>query len=206
LRGTGSHDYAVANIFVPDDHSLSFRDPPVQAGPLYALPSIALFGAAVAAVPLGIARHAIDLLTDLAGAKVTVRSRRTLREDAGVQADLGRAEALLRSARAFLYETLGDAWRLVNSGRTRDVAHRALLRLAATQAASAATLAADLMFSAGSSASVYASTGLGRCVRDIRAAGQNITVVPFNYGMAGRAFPGFEMGVTPLMVMDDRGN
>jgi indole-3-acetate monooxygenase len=141
-----------------------------------------------------------------AGAKVTVRSRRTLREDAGVQADLGRAEALLRSARAFLYETLGDAWRLVNSGRTRDVAHRALLRLAATQAASAATLAADLMFSAGSSASVYASTGLGRCVRDIRTAGQHITVVPFNNGMAGQAFLGFEMGVTPLMLMDDRGN
>ena len=57
-------------------------------------PSIALFAAAIAAVPLGIARHAIDLLTHLAAAKVTIRSRRTLREEGSVQADLGRAEAL----------------------------------------------------------------------------------------------------------------
>ena len=52
--------------------SLSFREPPVQSGPLHALPSIALFAAAIAAVPLGIARHAIDLFTHLSAAKVTV--------------------------------------------------------------------------------------------------------------------------------------
>jgi alkylation response protein AidB-like acyl-CoA dehydrogenase len=206
LRGTGSQDYTAANIFVPDDHSLSFREPPVQPGPLYALPSIALFAAAVAAVPLGIARHAIDLVTHLVAGKVTIRSRQPLREEASVQTDLGRAEALLRSGRAFLYETLEDAWRVVSGGGTLDVAQLALLRLAGTQAANSATQAVDLMFSAGSSASVYESAGLGRCLRDIRTAGQHIAVIPFNYGMAGQAFLGFEMGTTPLMMMDDRGN
>jgi alkylation response protein AidB-like acyl-CoA dehydrogenase len=58
LRGTGSHDYAVANVFVPAARSLSFREPPTEPGPLYAMPTIALFGAVLAAVPLGIARHA----------------------------------------------------------------------------------------------------------------------------------------------------
>src|SRR5271166_4108040 len=95
LRGTGSHDYAVADLFVPADHSLSFREPPVQPGPLYALPTIALFATALAAVPLGIARHAIDILMELAETKIASRSRRVLREDATMQADLGRAEALL---------------------------------------------------------------------------------------------------------------
>lgn len=193
LRGTGSHDYTVTNIFVRDDHSLSFREPPVQTGPLYAMPSIALFAAAVAAVALGIARHAIDLVTQLVAGKVTIRSRRTLREEASVQADLGRAEALLRSGRAFLYETLEDAWRMVSASGTLDVAQRALLRLAGTQAANSATQAVDLMFSVGSSASVYESAGLGRCLRDIRTAGQHIAVIPFNYGMAGQALLGFDM-------------
>ena len=206
LRGTGSQDYTVANIFVPDDHSLSFREPPAQLGPLYALPSIALFAAAVAAVPLGIARHAIDLVTHLAAAKVTVRSLRPLSEDAGVQADLGRAEALLRSGRAFLYETLEDAWRVVSGGGTLDIAQLALLRLAGTHAAISSAQAVDLMFNAGSSASVYESTGLGRCLRDIRTAGQHIALTPFNYGMAGQAFLGFEMPTTLLMRMDHRGN
>jgi alkylation response protein AidB-like acyl-CoA dehydrogenase len=206
LRGTGSHDYAVTNIFVPDDHSLSFREPPVQSGPLYAMPSIALFAAAIAAVPLGIARHAIDLVTRLVASKVTIRSRQTLREEPSVQVDLGRAEAVLRSGRAFLYETLEDTWRIVNGGGTLDVAQRALLRLAGTHAANSATQAVDLMFNVGSSASVYESAGLGRCLRDIRTAGQHIAVVPSNYGMAGQAFLGFEMGMTPLMLWDDRGN
>jgi hypothetical protein len=53
LRGTGSHDYAVADVFVPADHSFSFREPPVDPGPLYAMPTIALFCTALAAVSLG---------------------------------------------------------------------------------------------------------------------------------------------------------
>ena len=70
----------------------------------------------------------------------------------------------------------------------------------------AAAQAVDLMFNAASSASVYESTGLGRCLRDIRTASQHIAIIPFNYGMAGQAFLGFEMGTTPLMMMDDRSN
>src|SRR5215831_16131860 len=61
LRGTGSHDYTAADVFVPVARSLSFREPPVEPGPLYAVPTVALFGAVLAAVPLGIARHAIGL-------------------------------------------------------------------------------------------------------------------------------------------------
>ena len=67
LRGTGSHDYAVADVFVPEDHSISFRSQPVESGPLYAIPTIALFSTLIAAVPLGIAWHAIDILVEIAG-------------------------------------------------------------------------------------------------------------------------------------------
>ena len=109
LRGTGSHDYAVADVFVPAARSLSFREPPAKPGPLYAMPTVALFGAVLAAMPLGIARHAIEILMELAETKIASRSRRVLGEDATRQANLGRAEALLRLGRAFLYEALGEA-------------------------------------------------------------------------------------------------
>jgi alkylation response protein AidB-like acyl-CoA dehydrogenase len=203
LRGTGSHDYAVTDLFVPAARSLSFREPPVQTGPLYALPVIALFAAGIAAVPLGIARHAVDMLTELASTKVAVRSRQTVNTHAMLQADLGRAEALLRSGRAFLYETLGEAWDVVTAGNTLSLKQRVMLWLAATQATTAATQAVDLMFSAGGSASVYANSGLERCVRDIRAAGQHVTVAPGNYETAGQAFLGFDMSAT-LFAIDDR--
>jgi len=125
LRGTGSHDYAVSDIFVPAARSLSFREPPAEPGPLYAMPTVALFAAVLAAVPLGIARHAIDILLELSRTKIASRSRRTLREDVTMQANLGHAEAVLRSGRAFLYETLGEAWQVVSAGRTPSLAQRA---------------------------------------------------------------------------------
>src|SRR5207237_7591305 len=131
----GSHDYVVADVFVPEERSLSFQEPPVEQGPLYAVPTIALFGAVLAAVPLGIARHAIDILVELAGMKVASRSRQSLREDVTMQAYLGRAEALLRSGRAFLYDALGEVWRVVSAGRTLSTAERAMLWLASTHAA-----------------------------------------------------------------------
>lgn len=205
LRGTGSHDFTVTDVFVPAARSLSFREPPVEAGPLYAIPTIALFATVLAAVPLGIARHAIDILLELAGAKIATRSRQALREDVTMQASLGQAEALLRSGRAFLYEALGEAWQVVCTGQTLSLAQRAMLWLASTHAATAAKQAAELIFSAGGSASPYTSGGLERCVRDIHAACQHITLAPANYQMAGQALLGLDMQTTPLLSRDDRG-
>ena len=126
LRGTGSHDYSVTDVFVPAARSLSFREPPVEPGPLYAMPTTGLLCSALAAVSLGIARHATDILLELAQTRTISRSRGGgLRDDAMVQASLGQAEALLRSGRAFLYKTLEEAWRAVSAGRTLTVAERA---------------------------------------------------------------------------------
>ena len=158
----------------------------------------------LAAVPLGIARHAIDILVELAGTKVATRSRQSLREDVTMQAYLGRAEALLRSGRAFLYDALSEVWRVVSAGQTLSTAERAMLWLASTHAANTAKEATDLMFSAGGSASPYTANGLERCVRDIQAAAQHVTVAPANYQMAGQAFLGGDMRTTPLLFVDDR--
>jgi alkylation response protein AidB-like acyl-CoA dehydrogenase len=159
----------------------------------------------LAAVPLGIARHAIDILTALAGTKIASRSRQSLREDTTLQANLGRAEALLRAGRSFLYEALGDAWQTVSAGHALNLAQRATLWLASTHATNAAKEATELTFSAGGSASPYRGSGLERCLRDIHAAAQHATVAPPNYQMVGQAFLGADMRATPLLFMDDRG-
>jgi indole-3-acetate monooxygenase len=204
LRGTGSHDYTVTDVFVPAARSLSFREPPVQPGPLYAMPTIGLFAPVLAAVGLGIARHAIDLLLELSQTKIASRSRQSLREDATMQASLGQGEAVLRSGRAFLYETIGEAWGVVNAGQPLSVSQRAMLWLASTHAATTAKQATELMFNAGGSASPYESTGLERCMRDIHAVGQHLALAPPNYQMVGQAFLDLDMRSTQLLVMDDR--
>jgi indole-3-acetate monooxygenase len=204
LRGTGSHDYTVTDVFVPAARSLSLREPPVEPGPLYAMPTIAVSAPALAAVGLGIARHAIDLLLELAQTKIASRSRQSLREDVTMQASLGQAEAVLRSGRAFLYETLEEGWKVANAGQPLSVSQRALLWLASTHAVTSAKQATELMFSAGGSASPYTSGGLERCLRDVHAVGQHLTLTPPNYQMAGQAFLNFDMRATPLLFMDDR--
>ena len=204
LRGTGSHDFAVTDVFVPNERSLSFREPPSVPGPLYALPSISLFAVALAAVPLGIARHAIEILTEIAATKTATRSQRTLQEDAALQANLGRAEGILRAAGAFLYEALSDAWQVASAGRDLTVSQRATLWLAATHAAASAKQVAELTFSVGGSSSLYTANGLERCFRDIHAAGQHITMAAPNFQMAGQALLGADMRATPLLYMDDR--
>jgi alkylation response protein AidB-like acyl-CoA dehydrogenase len=204
LRGTGSHDYVVEDLFVPSARSLSFREPPTDAGPLYALPTIGLFATVLAAVPLGIARRSIELLLELTETKITSRSRRSLREDATMQSNLGQAEALLRSGRALLYEALDEAWGVVTLGQTLSIAQRAMLWLASTHAATSAKQVTELMFNAGGSASPYTSGRLERCVRDMHAACQHLTLATSNYQMVGQAFLNLDMRETPLLFMDNR--
>jgi indole-3-acetate monooxygenase len=111
---------------------------------------------------------------------------------------------LQRSGRAFLYESLQRAWQAVSAGQTLTITQRAELWLASTHAANTAKQATELVFSAGSSASVYASFGLERCLRDIHASAQHICVAPGNYQLVGQAFLGFDMAASLLLFIDDR--
>jgi alkylation response protein AidB-like acyl-CoA dehydrogenase len=73
LRGTGSHDIAIRDVFVPAEHTFSFQDPELvkRPGPLYAFPL--MFIAKGAAPALGIARRAIDILVESSGRKAARR-------------------------------------------------------------------------------------------------------------------------------------
>ena len=126
LRGTGSHDMAVAALEVPLARSASLiTQRPVESGPLYAFPPFGLLAAAIAAVTLGIARGALDDVAELAGVKTPTLSTRKLAERAATQSGVARAEAQVRSARAYLDSALGDAWDAARDGGEIPVELRA---------------------------------------------------------------------------------
>src|SRR5262249_34698362 len=110
-----------------------------------------------------------------------VTQRRPLAERLTIQAEVGRAEALYQSGRAFLYDSGGDSGGAVQAGREIEVRKLAMLRLARTHAVQAAVQAIDLMYTAAGGSSVYASNLLERAFRDVHTVTQHLSMNPANY-------------------------
>jgi len=200
LRATGSNDYRVTDIFVPEAFSIpmpEFNPPPRHPGPLYAIPLPSTFVAGIAAVLLGIARAAIDSVIEIAATKTTAGTGPVLRDKPLAQADLARAEAMLRSGRAYLFDEVGAMWNDTLAGRPVTMQSRAQVRLAAVQAGQNAIAATDLMYQLAGGASLFQSGRLERCLRDIHAAGQHFVMSPQTWlEPIGRALFGMNPGTT----------
>jgi alkylation response protein AidB-like acyl-CoA dehydrogenase len=195
LRGTGSHDFQVHELFVPEHHTLSaFAARPVHPGTLYATPMITIFAASIACVSIGIARAAVEAFVALAEAKTPTGSAVRLRDKAMAQVAVGRAEALLLSGRAFLLQSVEEIWNDVSSGKTPTLRQRAVARLAAAKAAETSAQAVDLLFNAAGGSALFESSPLERCFRDVHATTQHIGTQESNYELAGRVLLGLDPG------------
>ncbi|MBI3634628.1 MAG: acyl-CoA dehydrogenase family protein, partial [Candidatus Rokubacteria bacterium] len=98
MRGTGTHHFAVNDVFVPAERTVSVTTAPlVETGPLYRIPRTLLFASGDGSVALGVARSCLNAFLELAGAKTPRAMPALLRDQSMVQATVGRAEADLRS-------------------------------------------------------------------------------------------------------------
>jgi alkylation response protein AidB-like acyl-CoA dehydrogenase len=212
LRGSGSHDFAVTDVFVPHEHSLPRSTPvrPRQPGALYTfaaglVPSVAGAAGTVisspwtgvasigfAAVCLGVARGALDAFVELAANKSLGGSKGRLFENPVVQDQVGRAEATLRAARAYMYETIREEWDAVLKTGSGTPTQLSLLRLSATHATTLSAQVVDTMWNAAGASSIFIGNPIERRFRDIHVATQNIAIRSEYYVNAGRMFLGLE--------------
>lgn len=165
--------------------------------PLYRFPLMALMDSLMAVVPLGIARAAIDAFIDIAGTRIPNGSTTASAHKPTVQADVGRAEAVVQAARAWLYESVAQAWVEVQAGRTIPTKQLALLRLARAHALTAGVQATDLIYTAAGSASVYSNGLIDRCFRDVHVAAAHTALHPSNYEACGAVL----LGLPPPRVL-----
>jgi hypothetical protein len=120
MRGTGSHDVAVTEVFVPE--ALTFPTTPDGVpgrhyqGALYRFPIVGIQAMVFPAVALAVARCAMDEVTILAQGKTPAVTTMPLRERASTQVKLAQAEALWRAGRTLLYEALRAAWEVCVGG------------------------------------------------------------------------------------------
>jgi indole-3-acetate monooxygenase len=193
LRGTGSSDFRVKDAFVPADHCFSLtKGPASEPGSLYGATLPVLFALPVSAVGLGIARAAVDALIELAAGKVRLGGSAALAQDGLVQTTVGRAEAQLRSARAFALDVAEEMTRstAAQGQISRDTA--VLVALAAAQASETAAEVVTMLFKVAGSSAVYASSCLERCFRDVHTVTQHRATNVFNFETAGRRFLGVD--------------
>lgn len=192
LRGSGSHDFAITDQFVPVEHTFNVRTSPVlRDGPLYRLPHMFIINGA--GVPLGNGRAAIDALVELAETKRTL-TRTGLRDEAWVQSAVGRAEMLLSGARSFVYEAVGEVWEALLREEPLTLRQRARFRLALAASSELSLQAVDLMYQAAGGTSIYARSPLDRIFRDAHTVHQHITNSPKVFEQAGQLLLGVDGG------------
>ena len=188
MRGTGSNDFRVENVFAPFEDSPDMTKPPHCPGALYAFPP--LFLVSHAGVPLGIARGALDFIEELSGQKEMLPSRHLLREDSQVQETVAWAEASLSAARSYVYSTLEDLWETLSRGDKPSPHQRTHYRLMITYSHQAAKDIVAKLYDIAATSAIFRTSPLDRCMRDILTACQHRVVHQKMYRPAGRLLLG----------------
>jgi alkylation response protein AidB-like acyl-CoA dehydrogenase len=161
-------------------------------------PNFTLLAVGVAATALGIARRAVDEMVVLAGSKTPAGASRSLAHHPPAQLHVAQAEAILGSARAFLRHEVSEAWQVALAGERVAVDRRARVRLACAHAGMEAARATDLAYNTGGGSSVFASSPLQRCFRDVHTATQHIMLSDRNHLTFGRLRLGLEADTSLL--------
>ena len=197
LRGSDSCDVSVRDVFVPAAFTFPlapvFEPNEYYRAPLYRLPMIgAIAFAHIAPVATAVARNAVDAVRTLSAKRVPMGSQVPMRNRGAVQEKLGRAEAMLRAARALMYEAMADAWARTLAGEQLTLQQRADLLLAGTHTVQTSVEVTDLMFGAGGSSAVFASNPLERLFRDAHVLGQHGFVSQARYETCAQVMLGLE--------------
>jgi alkylation response protein AidB-like acyl-CoA dehydrogenase len=175
MRGTGSYDFRAANLFIPEEHTFSFTQPPKREGALYRDPFN--FVTKAYGVLLGMARAMIDQVTEVMETKVESPSGRLYKNTSRVQTAIAEAEMILGAARAYAYSALERHWKRLESGEQATEKDRIDLALARVNAGQAARNIIRMLYDTVGSNAIYAQRGpFDRALRDIETLCQHLAV------------------------------
>lgn len=188
LRGTGSNDFTVDDVFVPAERSFRIL---VDAPPATSVraKAVCLEFLGHGTHSLGVAQGALDAARELAPVKV-VYGGQTMAESDRFQADFARAQALVESARGYLYGTAEGVWERLLAGREPSDEERARVRVATSLAAANSLEAVDLLHRGMGTSVLFQSSPLERRFRDIHAAGAHVMIGIHTWEAGGRVFLG----------------
>jgi alkylation response protein AidB-like acyl-CoA dehydrogenase len=194
LKGTGTDNYSVSDLFIPERYS-ALRDDPAashEAGTLYRLTTSMMFGLGFATIALGVARAVLDASLVVARGKASPQVKHAMRDNNVVQGQIGRNEAKLRAARAYLYGSVNDVWRDLTRPAALTTEHRIALRLASSWAIHQAVEVVDSAYHMTGATAIFHSNPFERRFRDIHAIAQQIQARDIHYETVGQVLLGLD--------------
>jgi alkylation response protein AidB-like acyl-CoA dehydrogenase len=194
LEGTGSHDLKVDGAVVPEEWTFIRGGEPTVGEPLYRYPTIAYAAQVLAVVNLGIARAALDHVIGIGAGRAGITGAPKLADRAYYRIAVAKAEAELRSARAFFYEITDEVYDAVTAGAPATAAQTSMLRLAAAHAARAGFDVVRTTYGLSGTAAIAKDHVMQRYLRDAAVVPQHAFLSEGMYDGAGSVL----MGVPPF--------
>ncbi len=194
LKGTGSNSYAVEDVFVPDRLSLG-RDEAAdrrEDGLLYKFSTSNVYSFAFAALALGLARRMLDDAVTVATEKLPYGTKRPMRENNVVQAQIGRSEGAWRAARGYLYATARELWRAMAETSSLSLDQRLELRLSSVWTIHQAADIADTVFHMIGSTAIFEAEPFERRFRDMHTVIQQLQGRQGHFESVGQVLLGLE--------------
>ncbi|MDB5656504.1 MAG: acyl-CoA dehydrogenase [Tardiphaga sp.] len=190
LKGTGSNDVEVKDVFVPDHMTLAVRD--VAGGPspgsidnpnaLFALPVFSLFAFVLSGAALGNAQACLDDYVGIARHRASTYNRAKLSDLQTTQIKVAEASAKIDAARLIMRRTCIDAMEDARCSYIPDMAEKTRYRRDGAYAVGLCTEAVTLLFAASGARGLYSSGALQRQFRDAHAIAAHIA---FSFDAAG---------------------
>jgi len=184
MRGTGSFDYRVKDLFVPERFLFNLRPPARREGILWRRATN--FLPKVSGVPLGAARAAIDHVTGVMENKVEMPGGRLYKNIGRIQSVIADAEMILGAARSYVFSSMEREWARLEKNEQPSVRERADAWLSRVNAAQAARDIIRMLYDSVGSAAIYSERSpLDRALRDAETFCQHIVSQRKTLAMVG---------------------
>lgn len=195
MQGTGSHDLQLHNEFVADEWTFVRGGAVTVDEPIFRYPAVALQAQVHAAVNLGLAKAALEILVEMGGVGNATQGTSKLADRSYYRIDLGRAQAQYLGARAFYYEATASAWDVLARGDELTLQQTNRVRLAATNAAHTCADVINSAYKLAGMSAIFNNNRLQLLVRDAMVVTQHATLSEATYDSAGAIFAGVSPSV-----------
>jgi 3-hydroxy-9,10-secoandrosta-1,3,5(10)-triene-9,17-dione monooxygenase len=202
LRGTGSKDVTVDDVFVAEERTLSMIDAisgqgpgsRIHQAPLYRVPFAPALGFALVAVAPGIAEQALEAFKERMRERVFAYSATKQAEHVPAQIALAESAAEIDAARMFIERDCAEIVETLRRGDEVPQPARARARRDLAFAVRLCTRAVDRLFSSSGAHAIFDGSVIQRAFRDVHAIGAHAM---HDFELAAEDYGRIELGLDP---------